>query len=31
MTDDFIVKYAAKKQEVLQQIINSTISGALEN
>ena len=31
MTDDFIAKYASKKQEVLQKIINSTIYGALEN
>jgi hypothetical protein len=31
MTDDFITKYALKKQEVLQKIINSTIYGALEN
>ena len=31
MTDDFISKYALKKQGVLQKIINSTIYGALEN
>jgi len=31
LTDNIIEKYSSKKQEVLQEIINSTISGALEN